>query len=235
MKRKSNGLPQRYQAALRQYLQQDPRPSLESAQDLGRQAVALELKASDVARIHEAALAAVEASGSRNGLIKRAGSFFVKVITPIEQMHRAALIAGARLTELNSALDQRTRDVAASNRALKKGIASRKTAEMALKESAGRCKSLVEESLTLQEHLQHLTHRILSAQEDKRKKISHDLQDDIGQTLLGINVRLLSLKKATGRNTKSFQEEIAGTQQVVVRSARTIERFAREYAKHHEP
>ena len=34
----------------------------------------------------------------------------------------------------------------------------------------------------------------MAAQEDKRKKMSHDLRDEIAQTLLGINVRLLTLK-----------------------------------------
>ena len=82
--------------------------------------------------------------------------------------------------------------------------------------------------------MQHLTHRILSAQEDKRKKISHDLQDEIAQTLLGINVRLLTLKKAAGRNAKGLKKEIASTQRLVDKSVKTIERFAREFGNHHE-
>jgi signal transduction histidine kinase len=47
----------------------------------------------------------------------------------------------------------------------------------------------------VQERLRHLAHEILLAQEDERKKVSHELQDEIAQTLLGINVRLLSLKQ----------------------------------------
>jgi len=86
----------------------------------------------------------------------------------------------------------------------------------------------------LQKHLQHLTHRILSAQEDKRKKISHDLQDEIAQTLLGINVRLLTVKEAASRDAKSLNKEIASTQRLVDISARTVERFAREFEKRDE-
>ena len=93
------------------------------------------------------------------------------------------------------------RYLAASNRSLKQGIAQRKTVEAALKKSGEHYKALLEESLALQEHLRHLTHQILSAQEEERKKISHDLQDEIAQTLLGINVRLLTLKKAAKGNT----------------------------------
>jgi signal transduction histidine kinase len=92
----------------------------------------------------------------------------------------------------------------------------------------------LDESLPLQKRLQHLTHRILSAQEDKRKTISHDLQNEIAQTLLGINVRLLTVKKAAGLNDKSLQKEIASTQRLVDKSVKTIERFALEYGKHPE-
>ena len=70
--------------------------------------------------------------------------------------------------------------------------------------------------------------------EDKRKKISHDLQDEIAQTLLGINVRLLTLKKEAGLNAEGLQKEIASTRRLVDKSVAGIKRFAREYRKHHE-
>ncbi|HEY4951758.1 MAG TPA: hypothetical protein VII71_00040, partial [Verrucomicrobiae bacterium] len=60
----------------------------------------------------------------------------------------------------------------------------------------GKCHDkCLEESLELQKCLRQLTHRMLAAQEDERAKLSHELQDEIAQTLLGINVRLLSLKQ----------------------------------------
>jgi signal transduction histidine kinase len=86
----------------------------------------------------------------------------------------------------------------------------------------------LEESLQLQNRLRQLTHKVLAAQENERKKISHDLQDEIAQTLLGINVRLLSLKRGGRNNTKSLENEIASTQRLVVKSAKTVRRFARE-------
>jgi len=79
-----------------------------------------------------------------------------------------------------------------------------------------------------------LTHQILTAQEDKRKKISRDLQDEIAQTLLGINVRLLTLKKEAALNAEGFKKDIASTQRLVDKSVKTIKRFAREFGKHHE-
>ena len=118
-----------------------------------------------------------------------------RAITPIEETHCAALKADARLSRLNKTLGRRTVDLAASNHSLQQGIARRKAVEAALKKSGEHYKTLLEESLALQKHLQRLTHRILSAQERKRREIGHDLQNEIAQTLLGINVRLLTLKK----------------------------------------
>jgi signal transduction histidine kinase len=117
---------------------------------------------------------------------------------------------------------------------LKQGIAQRKAAEVTLKKSGEHYTKLLAESRAMQKHLQHLSRRILSAQEDKRKKISHDLRDEVAQTLLGINVRLLTVKKAAGCNAKRLQKEIANTQRLVDMSEKTIARFAREIGKHHE-
>ena len=184
MKRKLIALSQRYVTALRKHLKQGPHASLQPARGLGRQAVSLGLETLDVARIHEGALATLEASSSRDGIIKRAEIFFAEAVTPIEKTHQAALKANAHLHQVNKTLDRRTMDLAASNRSLKQGIVRRKTAEEALKKSGEHSKKLLEESQRLQKHLQHLTHRILAAQEDKRKKISRGLQDEIAQTLL---------------------------------------------------
>ena len=71
-------------------------------------------------------------------------------------------------------------------------------------------------------------------QETKRKKISHDLQDEIAQTLLGINVRLLTLKKEALVNAEGFKKAIATTQWLVDKSVRSIRRFARECGKQQE-
>jgi two-component system sensor histidine kinase UhpB len=80
--------------------------------------------------------------------------------------------------------------------------------------------------------LRQLAHRALAAQEDERHKISHELQDEIAQTLLGINVRLLSLKQKSRSETNGLKHEIASTQRLVVNSARSVRRFARELNMH---
>jgi signal transduction histidine kinase len=232
MKRKLTGLSQRYVAALRTQLRQGPRASLQPAHDLGCQAAALDLETLDVARIHDEALATLEVSSSRNGFIKRAEIFFAEAITPIEETHRAALKANVRLSRLNQTLGRRTVDLAASHRSLKQDIVQRKTVEQALRKSGEHSRKLLKESRRLQKHLQRLTHQILSAQEDKRKKISRDLHDEIAQTLLGINVRLLTLKREAVVNAHGLKNEIASTHQLVDKSVKGIKRFAREFGIH---
>jgi len=187
------------------------------------------LETLDLARIHEEALSRLEASSSKDGIIERAEIFFTEAITPIEKTHRAALRTNSQLNQVNKTLDRRTVDLAATNRSLKQGIARRKTVESALRKSGGRTKKLLEESHRLQKHLQHLTHQILSAQEDKRKRISHKLQDEIAQTLLGINVRLVTLKREAANNAEGLQKEIASTRLLVDKSMKSIRRFAREF------
>jgi signal transduction histidine kinase len=236
MKQKLARLSQRYVTALQKHVrQQGPRaiPPRGTARRLGREAVALKLETLDVARIHEEALAALEMSRSRDGVIERAEIFFTEAITPIEETHRAALKANVRLSKLRQTLGRRTVNLAASNRSLKQGIIQRQTVEQSLKKSGEHSRKLLKESRRLQKHLQRLTHQLLSAQEDKRKKISRDLHDEIAQTLLGINVRLLTLKKEAALNAHGLQKEIASTQRLVDKSVKSIKRFAREFGIHH--
>ena len=237
MGHKLNGLSRRYQAALRTHLKQGPQASLQPAQGLGRRAMALGLEMLDLARFHEQALITLVlpgySPGTRERMVRRAGTFFAEAITPIEETHRAALKANVRLSRLNQTLGRRTVDLAASHRFLKQDIVQRKTVEQALKKSGEHSRKLLKESRRLQKQLQRLTHQILLAQEDKRKKISRDLHDEIAQTLLGINVRLLTLKKEAAVDAGGLKKEIASMQWLVDKSVKSIKRFAREFGIHH--
>jgi signal transduction histidine kinase len=195
--------------------------------------VALGLETLDVAKIHDKVLAAVEGS-SRDGVLRRAEIFFTEVIAPIEKTHDASLKANARLNRLREALDRRTASLARINRSLRRGVARRKTAEKNLGASSGQSKKLWEESRNLQRQLRQLAHRILSAQENKRKKISHELQDEIAQILVAINVRLLSLKKGATARAEDLRKEIASTRRLVNISVKRIRDLAREFSKPHE-
>jgi signal transduction histidine kinase len=175
-----------------------------------------------------------ESAAARDRMAERAGIFFTEAITPIEKTHRAGLESAAHLKQQNKTLTRRTAKLAAVNRQLRQGIVRRKAAEEAFKTREQHHAKLLRESHHLQKHLQHLTHQILSAQENERRKISHDLHDEIAQTLLGINVRLLTLKKGAAARREDLAKEIASTQRLVEKSVKTINRFAREVSVQHE-
>jgi signal transduction histidine kinase len=101
--------------------------------------------------------------------------------------------------------------------------------EAALKKSGEHYSKLLKDSLQLQEDLRQLTHQMLAAQEDERRKISVELQDEIAQTLLGINVRLVSLKQEARSNTQGLKNEIASTQRLVVKSTESVRQAARGF------
>jgi signal transduction histidine kinase len=228
MKKKINRLSQRYVTALRRHLKQSPRANLRSALGLGRQAVAMGLETLELAYIHSRALAALELSGSKNGLLKRAEVFFAGANAAIEETHCAARQARVHLSQMKETLGQRTEELADLNRQLQRSVVQRKVMEDAFAKSGQHHNNCLEESLELQKRLRQLTHRALTTQEEERKKISRELQDEIAQTLLGINVRLLSLKQRARGNTKNFKNEISSTQQLVAKSARSMRQVASE-------
>jgi len=234
MKQKMIPLSQLYVAALRDHVKRGARavPWCGTALELGRQAVALGLETLDLARIHDWALAALGLSGSKNGVRKRAGIFFSAANVPIEETHRAARQGKINLSRLNKTLDRRTEALAASNRQVRRGVVRRKVMEEDFAKSGRDHHKSLEESLQLQKLLRQLTRQALVAQEDDRTKISHELQDEIAQTLIGINVRLLSLKQGAGGNIQALKNEIASTQRMVVKSAKAMRRFARELGTH---
>ncbi len=229
MKAKHTAWFRRYRTELNNHLKDGSHASLQQARELGRRAVVIGLETLDVARIHEGTVAAIEISGRRAKIIKQAELFFSEVIAPIEMTHRAAREASAHMKQLNEKLGQRTKELADSNVQLQRGIVRRKDAEAALKKSGLNNRKCLEESLQLQKRLRQLTQRVLAAQEDERHKISHELQDEIAQTLLGINVRLLSLKQEARSHSSGLKNEIASTQRLVVKSAKSVRHVARKF------
>ena len=227
MAKKMTLLSQLYEAELQKYLGQRARASLNPARCWGHQAAAFGLETLAVARIHEEAVARLKAFFNGKEFDQRAEIFFNEALVPIEETHGAARQSQTRLSQLQVTLGQRTRELAASDRQVKRGLVRRKVLEIAAGQNGKHHDQCLEESLQLQEYLRALTHRVLAAQEDERAKISHELQDEIAQTLLGINVRLLSLKHKTGRNIRGLKNEIASARRLVVKSAASVRRFAR--------
>lgn len=229
---KLNDFERRYEDALRRYVTHAAKAKPASAVKLGREALTLGLEILDLARIHEEAMitqvAGAESAGTRDRILHRAWSFFSEAISPMEETHRTAVGANARLSQLNQALVERTKDLSVSNRKLKGEIAKRRAAEQALRKSERQSGRLLDQSRRLQEELRSLSHRILSTQEEERKRISRELHDLVAQTLTGINVHLVNLRMEAARNTKGLTESIARTQKLVEKSVDKVHRFARE-------
>jgi len=228
--KKLNRFSERYLAVLRTHFELGPQADPQASQRLGEQAVTLGLPTLQLAKIHDLALGTLILSGCpiklRKDMTDRAAAFFQTASAPIEKAHRRTRDASAELNTLNTALTLRTREVKESRRKLQEGIIQRQAAEAALKTSREASVRLLEEARHLQKYLQDMARAMFSARERDRKTMSHVLQEEIAQTLLGIQVRLLALKKEVAVSNEDFKKEIAITQRLVEKSAYTLKHFA---------
>ncbi len=222
---------QRYLAALRTHLKQGRHAKMESARELGRQALAAGLQTLDLAKIHEQALIAELLPNcrarQRTAFIKQAGVFFAVAITPIEKTHHDARQTAIHLRELVM-LSQRTVELAGCNLEMSLEITERRAVEEALRNKERHYKEVLKGSKRLQEQLRRLSRQVLSAQEEERKEISRELHDIVAQTLTGINVRLAALKHAASLDTRDLDQNIVRTQRLIEDSVNIVHRFARE-------
>jgi len=232
MKPELPSLTRAYLLALRRHLQPGAPGKLEAARKLGLRAVTLGLETLDLARMHEEALLVLVSprlsTFTSDGLIRRAGAFFAEAITPIEETHRGAREANVILKVMVERLTQRTDELAAVNAELQSEVTQRRVVEDSLRTSEATSSRLLEKSRLMQEELRLLSHRLLSVQEEERKRISRELHDVIGQTLAGINLRLATLKAQTTANAKELHRKIANTQRLVEKSVALVHRFARD-------
>ncbi len=126
------------------------------------------------------------------------------------------------------AAQRRIEVLAASNQKLEQEIVRRQAVEKSLKQSEQLQTRLLAQSQLMQRQLRQLSRQVFQAQEEERKRISRELHDVIAQTLTGINIRLATLKKETGRNTQDFDRNLTLTQRLVEKSVNLVHDFARE-------
>ncbi len=199
---------------------------------LGRRAVKQGLDTLELARIHENALLALllptHSPRTRGTMIRRASAFFAEAITPIEETHPGAEQARARLKVVVQSLSRRSMELATANKKLKEEVLQREAIETSLTTSERTTSQLLENSRAMQEELRHLSRRLLSVQEEERKRISRELHDVIAQTLTSINLRLAALKTLSSKNFGDLRKRIAVTQRLVEKSVEIVHRFARD-------
>lgn len=214
-----------YAAALLRALAGRASLAARAAQELGVQAAKLGAGVRELERIHARAVGGLALAGRR---AERAAGFLAAVLRRRTGQRAAARSKTVRLVRLNLVLRRRTRELAATRRQLQRGVARRKVVEQAFRASNQEHARLLKEALRRQESLRQLTRRVLSAQEEERKSVTHELQDEVAQTLLGINVRLLALRQEAGHKTAALRAGLASTQRLVATSTRQVRRTSRK-------
>jgi len=146
-------------------------------------------------------------------------------ITARKQSELALAAARAQLahhaTQLEDMVATRTAQLTATNRRLE-------TAIRFAQKSKNEFRALFLESQEMGKRLRLLTHQILTAQEEERKKISRELHDVVVQTLVGINVELSALVHGNSPGVRHLKDKIARTQRLVESSVDAVHSFARE-------
>ncbi len=192
---------------------------------VGRLARSLGIETLDLARIHDRVVAALAPPASSKALQT---SFFSAAIAPIEDTHSGtseALLACARLA---ARLGRRTGELAAARLRLVRETTRRKSLRVELDTSERHQGESLDRAKHMEDRLRRLAHRLLSAQEEERLRISRDLHDAIGQELTQINVGLAALKCGAASNSRELGTAIALTQKLVERSMNTVHHYAWE-------
>jgi PAS domain S-box-containing protein len=119
-------------------------------------------------------------------------------------------------------------DMSSRNVKLKQEIVRRKLIEEDLRANRKEQSRLLKQSRSQQKQLRELSHRLLYAQEEERKRISRELHDVIAQTLVGINVHLSVLDQGKAASPESFLQQIADTRLLIDKAVKIVHDFARE-------
>ncbi|MEI6178116.1 MAG: PAS domain-containing sensor histidine kinase, partial [Verrucomicrobiota bacterium] len=128
----------------------------------------------------------------------------------------------------SEAAHRRLNVLTASNLKLKREIIHRQEVERNLKKSEQEQGQLLKRTRLQQRQLRSLTHQMLHAQEEERKRISRELHDVIAQSLVGINMHLVGLAHGGADNPAGLQRRIARTRRLVENAVDIVHRFARE-------
>ncbi len=122
------------------------------------------------------------ASGVMSPLRDGPARGFVKVARDLTQQKRATEDLRMAHEQMETRVDERTRELAGANELLVSEISERKQIEAARVQLLG---------------------QIVSAQEDERRRIARDLHDQMGQQLTALRLRLETLKSRVGQDAEA--------------------------------
>ncbi len=231
MKHPPSSLSLLYKDSLRAHLAAKTHPDPKVLASIANEIQTVGLSSGEFAKLHEHFLVVDLlpdcAIKLRTAMIRSAGSFFASVI-PLIGAEKTGSQNTARVRKTIESLSNRTVELSAANQQLNREISRREKLEVALRRSEQHVSAALKKSEALKEQLRGLSRSVLSVQEEERRKISRELHDVVAQALVGINVRLATLKIESGRNIKRLAHNIALTQKMVTRSANIVHRFARE-------
>ncbi|MDA9922015.1 sensor histidine kinase [Verrucomicrobiales bacterium] len=229
---KLRSFPQAYHSALEKHLQEnsDGIPDSTITHGLGTRTLKLGINLLGLAKIHLNSLTSLEKAGlttQENGEPNRQSSdFFNAVAEPLEEGRFKASKTGHQLSSTIETLRHHEEDLARSNKNLLAEITRLKEVENSLRTSEETASLLLEQAREMQEEMRSLSRRLITAQEDERKRISRELHDVIAQTLTGINLRLAVLRSQSVANNEDFHEKIQITEHLVEQSVEIVHRFA---------
>lgn len=218
-----------YESALANYLNDGNRLAEGSIDKISKRANLLKLKSLDIAAIHEQLLVhellPKSTTRGRVSLVRHAGTFFAAVVTDVKKSKAGRYPVD--LEKMIALLSVRNVELALAKQRLDLDIVRHQKVEVVLRQSQLDCLKSLKESEVLRVQLKELSRKVIGIQEEERKKISRELHDVIAQALLGINVRLATLKVEAGAKAKGLNRNITEMQKVITKSANIIYQFAR--------
>jgi signal transduction histidine kinase len=120
--------------------------------------------------------------------------------------------------QLDRRVRERTAELVRANESLGTEVEERRRAEAALRQSEGRYRSLIEVR-------QQLLKKLMSAQEDERRRIARDLHDEIGQALTSLLIGLRTLAEAP--SLEAARGHAGDLRRIAVATLEEVRRLAR--------